>query len=268
MHQVLAPPRCVLTAPRCCVRVESATLPPAGMVSLPNSLQHLSLSTVQGRVPKQRELTQLMQSLTRLTTLSLTGFGGAPTLLRMPASLRTVVVDDPAVTLLCLGTEQPRTGTTLRMAAQHIYLGSKSCKCHALPAGSACSTHPVCDAYDHVHLTFGHLDVTDCCDQRSRLDNRMGSRASTAVAPVVSVFVSFLSSCSRPMSIELWPATGYEIFYIKWRSPLTESLKTERYHTSAAFLAALVAAGAESHFDCALVQGDRLCGIMLKSKAM
>jgi len=253
-------------------RVESATLPPAGMARLPSSLQHLSLSTAQGRVPTTRELIQLVQSLPQLTTLSLTGFSGAPGGFGMPACLRFVFVDASEVTLLCPGLEQPRTGATLRMTAQSVKLGSKSCTCHAAPAGNACNTHPACDAYGHVHLTFGYLDVTDCCDHRSRLDNRMGSRASTTAASVVSTFVAFLSSCSQPVSVELWPGSNLGLssryFNFASRSPLTGTLKSERYATSAALLSALVAAGAKKHFRCAVVQGDNCSGVMLKSKAM
>ena len=258
----------VLKAPRCCARVESATLPPAGMVRLPSSLQHLSLSTIEGRVPTNGELMDLVQSLTHLTTLSLTGFKNAPGGLRMPASLRSVAVDASAVTLLCPGREQPRTGATLRMAAQSVNLGTKSCSCHAAPARNACNAHPACDDYGHVHLTFGHLDVTDCCDHRRRLDNRMGSRASTTVASVVSTFVAFLSSCSQPVSIELWPGSGYGSFTFASRSALTGILKSDRYATSAALLSALMAAGAEGRFDCAVVPGDEFSGVLLKSKAV
>ncbi len=251
-------------------------LPPAGMVRLPSSLQHLSLSTAQSlvgtREPATRELIQLVQRLPQLTTLSLTGFSIAPGGLNMPSSLRTVVVDAPAVTLLCPGPEQPRTGATLRMASQTVKLGSRGCKCHEAPAGNACNTQPACDAYEHVQLTFGHLDVTDCCDHRSRLDNRMGSRASTTVASVVSTFVAFLSSCNYPVSIELWPgstlglSSGFFTFTV--RSPSTGTLKSERYNTPAALLAALMAAGAEGRFDCVVVPGDKCSGVLLKSKAM
>ena len=248
--------------------MESETLPPAGVVCLPSSLQHLSLSTTEGRVPTNGELMDLVQTLTHLTTLSLTGFKNAPGGLRVPASLRSVTVDASAVTLLCPGRKQLRTGATLRMAAQSVKLGAKNCSCHAAPARNACNAHPACDAYGHVHLTFGNLDVTECCDHRSRLDNRMGSRASTTAASVVSTFVAFLTSCSQPVSIELWAGSSFGTFNFASRSPLTGTLKSERYATSAALLSALMAAGAEGRFDCAVLPGDNCSGVMLKSKAV